>query len=205
MQKLKEPPPIPSIFPESSSPSPCFCSIPWVMPKGLTGRRQAAARAAGSIWAVADATNSMLVKVCLEGDAFPTAINVLQQLTLPGLLCRICHQPCIRMWGWPLPVPKLMTPLAFLLCRTGKRLAQKRKGYPGVPCRVTGSERSSPSPLLQGRAHRNGRKEPIGCPGLTSESGKEPLPSSACCQRSGTPGPSPRSPPALTSARFRAG
>lgn len=72
MQKLKEAPPIPSVFPESSSPTPCSCSIPWVMPKGITGRRHAAARAAGSIWAVADAINSMLVQVHLE-HSFPNS------------------------------------------------------------------------------------------------------------------------------------
>lgn len=144
----------PSVFPESSSPSLCSCSIPWVMPKGITGHRHAAAHAAGSIWAMTDAINSMLAKVCLEGDAFPTAINVIQQLRLPGLLCW-CSATS-PAWGWGVASTCTQTgdTMAFLLCRTGNRMSQKIKGY-----LVTGSERRFPSSLLQ--AGRNPSGVPV--------------------------------------------
>lgn len=149
MQKLKDPPCIPLILPESSRPSPCSCSIPWVMPKGITGPRHEAARAAGSIWAVTDAINPMLVKVCSEGDAFPTANK--------------CHSAAETAWAQPLS--------SALHQGVGLASACAQTGNPsGLPSLQdwgqTGPEKERLSqPSLQGHRQREALSKP--CPRRT--------------------------------------
>lgn len=171
----------PSVFPESSSPSLCSCSIPWVMPKGITGHRHAAAHAAGSIWAMTDAINSMLVKVCLEGDAFPTAINVIQQLTLPGLLCWCsATSPAWEWGGWPPPAPKLVTPRPSFSAGLGTDRPRKEKVIPAFLARSLAARGAF---QWQGGTHRVSRSDSSQQRGSRRGTG---------AQRPRTPGPPPR-------------